>query len=259
MAKQELEIEYHEELPVEFHSLAERSLRNGISFLESVPRPTGNPEIQFLTPDFSKMKFSFGNNCWPHGLFSKKTMAGWCVLSVKTSGDLLINSEPVVTVPNVDVEICTTASIVFVLDQYFLSVKSPELHLHQQLSYLDSLASSNAKVKSLLDRYEESVAAKEKEARREAYLLQFPTKRKLRLDAQAESRRIKNVPWFDKKYRKPSTVKHEAPPTVPQPPPPPREPPQSPELNEFEALAVARHRAMWKFIEQEVESNCSTD
>ncbi len=259
MAKKVLTIEYADEFPPELQALAEQCLQDAIAFLEGIPRPTELPDIQTLIPNWEEMRFTFAENAWPHGLFSRTSMKGWCVLSYKASGDLLINSEPVVTVVGVDPNICTTASIVYTLDQYFIAGTYPEIHLHRQLSYLDSIAATNKSVRSLLDDYEQAKADQAEQERMAAYYLQYPTKRKQRLQKQAADRAIVVPGWWYQKYpddyeaptvtrTKPTYCTHEPP--QPQPPPPPRQPAPSPELDEFQKKAVANIKAMQDFIEQ---------
>jgi hypothetical protein len=156
-----LQIEFADEFPEALKASAGKCLQDAITFLEGIPRPTALPEIEYLTPNFSEMKFCFAEGAWPHGLFSVRSMKGWAVCSYKSSGDLLINSEPVVEVVNVDPNICTTASLVYMLDQYFHKYKRPEEHLLRQLQYLDSLAVNNKSIKSIVDDYEQHLAQQE--------------------------------------------------------------------------------------------------
>lgn len=182
-----LQIEYTDEFPTELKASAEKCLRDGIEFLENIPRPTAHPEIEFLTPNFPEMQFKIGENTWSHGLFSTKSMAGWCVIDYRSNGDLLINSTPCWTVAGVDVEIATTASIIFVLDQYFVKDKHPEQHLLRQIQYLDWLSGKDARAKSLVDQWEEHKSQQEQNDKDAQYQAQLQDKhyqqmRKYRFD-----------------------------------------------------------------------------
>lgn len=267
MAKKVLNIEYADEFPPALQAPAEQCLQDAIAFLEGIPRPTALPDIQTLIPNWEEMRFTFAENAWPHGLFSRQSMKGFCVLAYKSSGDLLINTDPITEFVNVDPNICTTASCVYILDQYFVVNKNPEQHLHRQLSYLDSLAPTNAKVKSLLELYEEQQKAQAEAERMEAYYLQYPTKRKQRLQKQAADRALVTPAWWFVKYpdakpddyeattvtrTKPTYCTHEAP--QPQPPAPQHKHP-------VPVLSAEDERAL-EIIEQQhlyMQSYCSTE
>lgn len=196
----ELQIEYTPEFPPELKAPAEGCLREAISFLESVPRPMAKPEIENLIPNFSEMKFLFGENIWSHGMFNAKSMKGWCNLSYKSSGDLLFNTSPAYTIANVDPELCTTASLVYVLDQYCVLGKHEEQHLVRQLQWLDSLASTNARAKSLLDEFEQHQQQQQEQDKEEAYKQQLELKRYLaaRKRRYDEARRL--PAWYVAKH-----------------------------------------------------------
>ena len=66
----DLQIKYADEFPEALKASAEKCLQDAIQYLESVPRPTALPEIEYLTPNWEKMQFIFGIDTWPHGLFS---------------------------------------------------------------------------------------------------------------------------------------------------------------------------------------------
>ena len=207
--KMKLQITFTDEFPEALKASAEKCLRDGITFLEGIPRPA-TPEIEYLTPDFENMKFQFGENVWSHGLFSTDTMAGWCVMDYRSNGELLINSTPCWTVLGVDPEIATTCSVVYVLDQYFVVNKNPEQHLLRQLQYLDSIAASNKAVRSLLDEYEQHLADQDQSAKDEWYSQQSEEKRYLQARKYAYDTALRIPLWFLERYQdSPQSLKGE--------------------------------------------------
>lgn len=195
-----LQIEYSPVFPAELEAPAAACLREAISFLESVPRPMAKPEIEYLTPNFSEMKFTFGENNWSHGLFSTRTGAGWCVLDYASNGSLQIESTPIRFIENVDPNICTTAGIVYVLDQLFYTRKHPELNLQRQLQWLDTLAPANAKVKSLLVEYGQQLQQQEEQEKQEAYKQQLQLKQYLWRQNLDERHALRIPAWYCDKW-----------------------------------------------------------
>lgn len=259
-----LQIEYDKNLAPEYHDLAKRSLENSIVFLEGIPRPAGYPESIFLTPDFEEMQFLAGNHTYPHGLFNRRTMKGWCVFTVRTNGDLVIDTTPPTTFTDCDIETSCTASLVYLLDQYFIDGTYPELHLSRQLAYLDSVASSNAKAKSLLDQYEQIQADKLEQEKQEAYKRQLAEKRRLYFENRYKKWVSKVPAWYAAKYpdspildgpheiigasappstnyTPPRTQYQQVVTTTPTPAPPP-------ELTAFQEQIIREQQALWGYV-----------
>ena len=137
-----INLKYDDSLPPELHDMATRSLHTAITFLDDQPRPTGIPAIEYFTPQWSQMQFIVGADTLPHGLFSSESMSGWCVLTVRTNGDMVLLTDPLTTVLNVDLELATTVAMVSILDGYFYQDVHFDRQLHRQLSYLDSVATA---------------------------------------------------------------------------------------------------------------------
>lgn len=201
----EINLKFDDSLPPEHHDMAERSLRTAIAFLDDQPRPMELPAIEYFTPDWSRMQFTVGVDAVPHGLFNRETMSGWCVLTVRLNGDMLLMTDPLTTILNVDLELATTVAMVSILDGYYYDGIHFDRQLHRQLQYLDSVAASNKTARSLLDDFEQAQEDQAEKERMERYWRQYPEKRKLRQARQAEAWRIKDVPWYDNKYPKPYT------------------------------------------------------
>jgi len=140
---EKINLEYDDSLPPALHDMATRSLHAAITFLDDQPRPMGIPAIEYFTPQWSQMQFIVGADTLPHGLFSSESMSGWCVLTVRTNGDMVLLTDPLTTVLNVDLELATTVAMVSILDGYYYDGIHFDRQLHRQLSYLDSVAASN--------------------------------------------------------------------------------------------------------------------
>jgi len=194
-----LNLEFHETLPKEFHETAERSLRNAINFLDNQPRPKATPPIQNFVPDWGKLKFTIGE-IFPSGKYRPSTMEGWVHQIFRTNGDLVLDSEPLTTIMNVDLEIANTCHAVGHLDGVYYSGINTESQLTRQLQYLDSIAANNQSVRSLLDDYEQQQAEQEEVRKEFAYRQQYTEKqyqqtRKYKYDS---ARRIPR--WYLEKY-----------------------------------------------------------
>ncbi|MDA7886684.1 hypothetical protein N9B10_07340 [Pirellulales bacterium] len=191
-----LNLQFHESLPLEYHEMAKRCLENAIHFLDSQPRPQG---IDNLKPQWELMKFTIGE-IFPCGRYLPSTMEGWVHQLFRTNGDLVLNSEPLTVITNVDLEIANTCSMVGHLDGVYYLGLNTESQLTRQLSYLDHLAKDNREVRSLLDDYQQQQAAKKEEERLARYRAQFPLKHQQYKDALARSRKITYPDWWLKKY-----------------------------------------------------------
>jgi hypothetical protein len=267
MAANVLNISFVDEFPDSLKASAEKCLREGIAFLEGIPRPTAS-DGEWLTPNFPELKFTFGENVWSHGLFSRESMAGFCVMDYRSNRELLINSKPCMTFLNVDAEICTVASVVFVLDQYFVKDKKPEQHLMRQLQYLDSIAAKNKSIKSIVDDYEQAQKDQAEVERQAAYKNQFVEKHRLQREQLRNSRYIRTPSWYWSKNPDAIVSQHEAPATEPPkphyckhepqppcPPLPPAQPAPTPTLSAEDAKAME----IIKGHQQYMQSFCATE
>ncbi len=242
-----LKIEFDKSLPVEHHAMAERSLRTAITFLDSQPRPMTQPPIESFIPDWEQMEFKIGGDTWARGLFSSLSMKGWCVLSVRLNGDLVLNTEPTpTTFPNQDLEVATTCSMVSILDGvYYLNVRF-DRQLQRQLQWLDSIASDDARTKSLVDEFEEQQKAKAEAERYAAYKAQWPEKRRLQREKHYRDTVSKVPAWYAAKY--PNSPILDGPHEIIGASAPP---------SPYETEIIAEQEAMWNFIRSRSES-CDT-
>ncbi len=250
-----LQITFDESLPKEFHALSERALREAITFLDAQPRPQATPPIQNFIPEWEKLKFTIGADGWGRGMYSMNSMEGWCIVSVRLNGDAVFGLDNPITIPNCDIELATVIECVGMLDGYFYKGIDSDRQLRRQLEYLDSLASTDGRARSLIDQLDEEIKAEEEAQREAAYKAQYGESRRKRLAAQAESRRIKPVAWYDNLYSKQVTVKHTAPPFQPCPPTPPKEHP-TPTLSADDKRALETLQGYSNFLQQ---STVTTD
>lgn len=137
-------ISIEESTPIEYRDKVPLWLDTVLDFLTAVPRPQSKslPAIESLIPDFSEIRFSVGDHfCPPHGLFSRTEWTGYMVLPVKDNGDLLLQTQPHLTLfMNQDVALATMVCWVHLLDQMFLVYKHPETHLYRQIQFLEKFA-----------------------------------------------------------------------------------------------------------------------
>lgn len=259
----DLQITFDESLPKEFHTLAERALRTAITFLDAQPRPQATPPIESFIPEWEKLKFTVGADGWARGMYSMNSMSGWAVINVRLNGDCVFGLDKPITILNCDIELATVVECVGMLDSYFYKGIDSDRQLRRQLQYIDSIAATDGRAKSLLDQLDEQIKAEEEAEREAAYKAQYGESRRKRLARQAEARRIKPVAWYDEKYGKQETVANTSDKVVtltphyctherPAPPPPPpqlREHP-TPELSEFQKQQVAQTQAMLDYVQQ---------
>lgn len=268
-----LNIQFDESLPVEHQAMAERSLRTAIDFLDSRPRPMAHPPIEFFTPDWEKMEFKIGGDTWARGLFSTKSMKGWCILTVRLNNDLVLMTDPLTTFLNQDLEVATTCSMVSTLDGAFYLGIHFDRQLQRQLQYLDSIAPENAKAKSLVDEYEEQQKAQAEAERYAAYKAQWPEKRRLQSEKHYRDTVSKVPAWYAAKYPNSpildgpheiigasapsptySTTTTPLQPVVTTTAPAPA---PTPTTSPYEKEIIAEQEAMWNFIRSRSES-CDT-
>lgn len=195
-----LQIEFDESLPKEYHELAERALRTAIDYLDSQPRPKATPPIEDFIPEWEKLKFTIGADSWGHGMYSMKTMAGWCVVSIRLNGDCVFGLDNPITILNCDIELATVIQCVGMLDSYFYPGIDSDRQLRRQLEYVDSLSATDGRAKSLIDQLDQQQEEQAQADRDEAYNQQLEEKRylqarKYRYDT---SRRIPR--WYLEKH-----------------------------------------------------------
>jgi hypothetical protein len=213
MSKQELNITIDPECPDEIKA-------NGIAWVEDACNWLLS---QARTPDatqprFSEVKITIKPCGFSRGLRDVRDGRG--SLALDTGTDLKFNILPSIIVIPTTQEIAFRGNAVYLLSQlfrpdgYYEDSYRWEEHLHYQLKFLDRLAASNKAARGLLDQYEEAEAARQEEERLAAYYLQYPTKRKQRLQTQARQRAIVTPAWWFAKYPDAKPDENEAEPHV---------------------------------------------
>lgn len=198
---QKLNITIDESLPAEHHAMAERSLRKAIEFLDNQPRPKGLPPIENYIPNWEEIKFVIGGDTWAHGLYSAQTMKGWCVINVRTDGRLVFDSPgAAITIENVDLELATTVSNLGMLDGYYYPNIDWGRQFHRQLQYVDSLAATDGRAKSLLDQLEEHQQQQEQAEKDQLYQQQWAEKNRLYFDRRKERWQLRLPSWWCTKW-----------------------------------------------------------
>ena len=238
MTKRTLKIQFTDGVSDELKALSPAWLDEVVSWHLSQPRATG---IDGEHPAFEELQFTIGNFYWSYGLRKKSTGVGWENLCL--SSDIVMETRPITVIPSTielgsKVRWCYLLSQLFRGENHFDSDFRQQEHYQYQLKYFQEVAPDLAK-----DFTDAQRAKRLKNQRQEKHQLQLKRRHQLR------------QPQQPKRYQPHYSP---APEFVPAPTPP-REAVPSPELNEFEALAVARHKAMVKFVEQEAAQTCSID
>ena len=128
-------IKIKDSVPLQYRNHVESWLNNAIDFLLSIPRP----QNEQLIPSWDDIRFTICDHFnAPHGLFSRIKWNGYAILPLRDNGDLLLMTEPKLTVfMDQDVETATMCSWIHLLDQMFVRYKDPAAHLSRQLLYLE--------------------------------------------------------------------------------------------------------------------------
>ena len=255
MAENKLNITIDDDVPAEVAAQAAQWITDICTWLLAQPQPTG---LDGIHPRFSEIKYRVHPHPRNFGLRSKDSGDGWLDLGVSDDLKIEVRGDfPSFTVIPTATVIACQGNWSYVISQllypngYFKDSFNWQECLAYQLRYLDDLAKSNRDVRSLLDEFEQQQQELAEAERMKKYRAQYPEKRRLRLDRQAEARRLKVPSWWYDRYPEerpddyvPAKSDRRQPvygePPAPQPPLPPQPPKQhpTPQLSPEDARAL---------------------